>query len=121
MRPNNIIHLIQITIVPRNSTLFTLFVALFCTRLIKDFEREARADGLPAADLANRKRELVQELNGYIAMKKELSAQSSTRAELLGSADRGKGQLSKAEIQEGAQSWSIATSGMNPAPRTHYI
>lgn len=38
--------------------------------LIKDFEREARTDGLPARELADRKRLLVNELNSYIALKK---------------------------------------------------
>lgn len=52
-------------------------------RLIKEFEFEARADGMPAPLLAERKRELVNQINGFIAMKKEVSAAQSAKNELI--------------------------------------
>ena len=52
-------------------------------RLIKDFEREARTDGLPAEDLAARKRLLVGELNGFIAQKKAAAGVLEARRELV--------------------------------------
>jgi SNARE protein len=54
-------------------------------RLIRDFEREARTDGIPYADLASRKKILVQELNNYISMKKERSRDLDAKKELVGS------------------------------------
>ena len=52
-------------------------------RLIKDFEREARTDGLPAEDLGARKRLLVAKLNAYITAKKEAAGALETRRELV--------------------------------------
>lgn len=52
-------------------------------RLIKDFEREARTDGLPADDLAARKRALVAELNGLITAKKQAAGALDARRELV--------------------------------------
>ena len=39
-------------------------------RLIKEFEMDARADGMPAPMLAERKRDLVNQINGFIEQKK---------------------------------------------------
>ena len=52
-------------------------------RLIKDFEKEARAENLPAQELTNRKRAMVQELNNFITQKKDRSSALSAKAELL--------------------------------------
>jgi novel plant SNARE len=52
-------------------------------RLIKEFEREGRTDGMPAKELADRKRNLVNELNNFIAMKKQYGAQSENREQLF--------------------------------------
>lgn len=38
--------------------------------LIREFEREARLDGLSPEELAARRKQLVQELNGFIGLKK---------------------------------------------------
>ncbi len=48
----------------------------FCSarRQLKDFEREARADGMPAPLLLERKKALANELNALIARKKEIAA-----------------------------------------------
>ncbi|KAG2491964.1 hypothetical protein HYH03_009695 [Edaphochlamys debaryana] len=54
--------------------------------LIKDFEREARADGVPANELAQRKKLLAAELNGFIAMKKEFAQAEGGRGDLLSGA-----------------------------------
>ncbi|EIE27118.1 hypothetical protein COCSUDRAFT_55142 [Coccomyxa subellipsoidea C-169] len=51
--------------------------------LIKEFEQEARTDGISAAELANRKKAMVQELNNFISMKKERSADLDARKELV--------------------------------------
>jgi hypothetical protein len=60
--------------------------------LIKEFEREARTDGMPARELADRKRTLVNELNSYIALKKNYSGTEDARGELLaGVAAQGEG------------------------------
>lgn len=53
-------------------------------RLIKDFEREARMDGMAVTLLAAKKKTLVQELNSYIAQKKAISEQNESRDALLG-------------------------------------
>lgn len=55
-------------------------------RLIKDFEREARADGVPQNELAARKKALAAELNGFIALKKEFAQTEGTKADLLNGA-----------------------------------
>lgn len=55
-------------------------------RLVKEFEREARTDGMPARELADRKRTLVNELNSYIALKKNYSSADEARGELLAGA-----------------------------------
>lgn len=52
-------------------------------RLIKEFEREGRTDGMPARELADRKRGLVTELNNFIALKKSYSATEQGRNELM--------------------------------------
>lgn len=57
--------------------------------LIKEFEQEARTDGMPAAELTSRKKGMVQQLNEYIAKKKELGSDIAGRKELIGAAKRG--------------------------------
>lgn len=52
-------------------------------RLIREFEREARTDGMPPNELNARKKEMVQQLNGFIGMKKAFGAQAAQRGELL--------------------------------------
>eukprot|EP00878_Enallax_costatus_P004352 GHUV01004588.1.p2 GENE.GHUV01004588.1~~GHUV01004588.1.p2 ORF type:complete len:286 (+),score=100.88 GHUV01004588.1:345-1202(+) len=54
--------------------------------LIHDFEREARTDGMPARELADRKRKLVTELNSFINQKKQYSSTEDGRNELLAGA-----------------------------------
>jgi hypothetical protein len=72
----------------RDCTTDALGISLPCARLIKEFEREARTDGVPPADLATRKKALVQELNGFIGMKKERSADLEARRELTASSSQ---------------------------------
>ena len=43
---------------------------------------------MPAADVANRKKALVQELNGFIGMKKERSEKLEAHQELTASSSR---------------------------------
>ena len=57
--------------------------------LIKEFEQEARTDNMPAAELTSRKKGMVQQLNEYIAKKKELGNDIAGRKELIGAAKRG--------------------------------
>eukprot|EP00798_Chlamydomonas_sp_ICE-L_P029073 gene29073-32279_t len=54
--------------------------------LVKDFEREARAEGMPPSILGDRKRFLVGELNTYIAQKKEYGGAQKDRQSLLSGA-----------------------------------
>lgn len=58
-------------------------------RLIKDFEREARMEGMPVATLAARKKGLVQELNSFIAQKKAASEQADSIGELTQGTKKG--------------------------------
>ncbi|EFN51513.1 hypothetical protein CHLNCDRAFT_55096 [Chlorella variabilis] len=51
--------------------------------LIREFEREARTDGMPANELNFRKKQYVQELNGFIGLKKAYSGAAAQRSELL--------------------------------------
>lgn len=51
--------------------------------LIREFEREARTDGMPANELNLRKKQYVQELNGFIGLKKAYGGAAGQRAELL--------------------------------------
>lgn len=57
--------------------------SIHASRLIKEFEREARTDGIAPTELANRKKAMVQELNDFIGMKKERSADLEARRELV--------------------------------------
>lgn len=43
-----------------------------CCRLLKEFEREARADGMPVPMLQDRKKVLADQLNTYIQQRKEI-------------------------------------------------
>lgn len=54
--------------------------------LIKDFERDARADGMPARELAERKKLLASELNGYIQLKKDFAQGEGNKGDLLNGA-----------------------------------
>eukprot|EP00879_Flechtneria_rotunda_P007130 GHRR01007482.1.p1 GENE.GHRR01007482.1~~GHRR01007482.1.p1 ORF type:complete len:286 (+),score=109.54 GHRR01007482.1:322-1179(+) len=54
--------------------------------LIHEFEREARTDNMPARELADRKRRLVNQLNSYIALKKQYSSTEDGRNELMAGA-----------------------------------
>lgn len=51
--------------------------------MIREFEREARTDGMPPNELNARKKDLVQQLNGFIGMKKAYGQQAAQRGELL--------------------------------------
>jgi hypothetical protein len=64
-------------------------------RLIQEFEREARADGMPTRELADRKRKLVGQFNAYVNAKKTYASTEAGRSELLGAA-AGSGQESGA-------------------------
>ena len=68
------------------SAFHSIYIHSCVHRLIKDFEREARTDGMPARELADRKRKLVNEVNSYIALKKGYSSTESSRGELLSGA-----------------------------------
>jgi hypothetical protein len=46
---------------------------LLARRLIKDFEREARVDGMPPDILSDRKKVLADQLNKFISQKKEVT------------------------------------------------
>ena len=65
-------------------TLLACLLPSCVCRLIKDFEQEARTDGMPPAELATRKKGLVQQLNDFIAMKKERGASITAKQELIG-------------------------------------
>eukprot|EP00884_Botryococcus_braunii_P012278 jgi/Botrbrau1/21050/Bobra.0144s0051.1 len=72
--------------------------------LIKDFEREARADGMPADELAARKKGRVQELNALIQRKKDLASANEAHAQLLadkkGKNERGVNDLSAQQLMD---------------------
>jgi hypothetical protein len=55
----------------------------FRRRLIKEFERDGRMDGMLARELADRKRNLVTELNSFIALKKSYTTTEQGRGELM--------------------------------------
>lgn len=57
--------------------------SIYCS-LIRDFERDAKADNMPIEELNYRKKQLVQELNSFIGLKKAYGAQLSARGELIG-------------------------------------
>lgn len=57
--------------------------------MIKEFEREARTDGMPPKELAERKRMLVNTLNDFIATKKAHSDNLNGRGQLLDGHDGG--------------------------------
>ena len=70
-------------------------------RLIKDFEREARIDGMAPSVLAARKRDYVQALNRFIEMTKPYLSGSATKARRPGEAALPKAPLSQSEQYEG--------------------
>lgn len=57
-------------------------------RLIKEFEHEARADGMPTELFQERRRVLVNGLNGFIAQKNELKQLNADRGELMSGAQQ---------------------------------
>ncbi|GMH35226.1 hypothetical protein BSKO_03094 [Bryopsis sp. KO-2023] len=59
--------------------------------LIKEFEREARTDGISPKELARRKAELVDEVNTFMSLRKTHANQIQSRRELLGGAQEGGG------------------------------
>lgn len=61
-------------------------------RLIQEFEREARTDGMPSRELADRKRKLVNQFNEYVNLKKQHSSTEAGRGELLAGAGAASGQ-----------------------------
>lgn len=86
---------------PTLSNLLSYLFILIILRLIKDFELEARTDGMPASLLAERKRELVSKINEYIAMKKELNDANSAKQDLFAGAGAEKEfDQSKATMQQ---------------------
>lgn len=90
--------------------------------LIKEFEFEARADGMPAPILAERKRDLVNQINGFIAMKKEVSTAQAGRNELItGAATQQDEDLKSMSmvrlIKKGHQEIDEIDSGLNRAER----
>jgi hypothetical protein len=66
-------------------------------RLIQEFEREARTDGMPSRELADRKRKLVNQFNEFVNLKKQHSSTEAGRGELLA----GAGTAGQEETQEG--------------------
>lgn len=62
--------------------------------LIREFEREARTDGMSPNDLNFRKKAYVQELNGFIGLKKAYTGGAANRDELMGGARSESQQLS---------------------------
>ncbi|GAX79492.1 hypothetical protein CEUSTIGMA_g6933.t1 [Chlamydomonas eustigma] len=56
--------------------------------LIKEFEMDARADGMPAPMLAERKRDLVNRINGFIATKKAITEEQAGKNALLAGASQ---------------------------------
>lgn len=55
-----------------------------CKRLIKEFERSAKADGsLEASVISSRKREYVNELNKFVGLKKNAQTTIAAKQELL--------------------------------------
>ena len=53
------------------------------SRLIRDFEQEAKIDAMDTDELNYRKKMLVQELNSFIGLKKAYSSQLQQRKELM--------------------------------------
>jgi hypothetical protein len=70
-------------------------------RLIKDFEREARTDGMPAHLLAGRKRDHVQTLNKFIDMKKQYVGGALNKPGRAGEAATPKPPMSRSEQRDG--------------------
>ncbi len=54
-------------------------------RLIRDFERDAKADNMPIEELNYRKKQLVQELNSFIGLKKAYGAHMAPSSPPAGS------------------------------------
>jgi hypothetical protein len=73
-------------------------VAAFCRvcRLIQEFEREARTDGMPTRELVDRKRQLVGQFNTYVNLKKQHASTEAGRGELLAGAAPVDGQAAAA-------------------------
>lgn len=54
-----------------------------CKTVIKEWEREARTDGMSATDLRMRKAGMVEELNALLAIKKGMTHVDARKSELL--------------------------------------
>lgn len=73
---------------------------MFPCSLIKDFELEARADGMAQKELTDRRRFMADELNRFINMKKDFTSSEAGKGELF---DGAGGAAADAELkQDGA-------------------
>lgn len=78
-----------------------LSLTVLC-RLIQEFEREARTDGMPTRELADRKRKLVNQFNTYVNLKKQHSTTEAGRGELLaGAAPAGQEEAASGSATDG--------------------
>ena len=84
--------------------------------LIREFEREARTDGMPPNELNFRKKQYVQELNGFIGLKKAYSGQAGQRAELLDGAKTEAEQLQGAARRDPRAACGAARRAARPLP-----
>ena len=68
---------------------------------------------MPATELNTRKREMVQELNGFIGLKKAYSSQASQRGELLsGSKSQTERSMDSESGSSGVQQWGGGASAV---------
>jgi hypothetical protein len=72
---------------------------------------------MPVSELNFRKKQLVQELNGFIGLKKAYGAQAATRSELLAGAPSASGP-SEQQLAGELGALVPACSGPPPAPTT---
>lgn len=91
-------------------------LTLHAHRLIQEFEREARTDGMPSRELADRKRRLVNQFNEYVNLKKQHSSTEAGRGELLAGAGTTAGQ-EDAEAGGSAADGELGHAGFQDAAR----
>ena len=72
---------------------------------------------MPVSELNFRKKQLVQELNGFIGLKKAYGAQAATRSELLAGAPSASG---PSEQQLAGELGALGACSQWPTPAAHH-
>ena len=78
-------------------------------RAVKEYEREARVDGVPQAEILANKQNYVAQVNGYVRRKKD--ADGDVKAQLAAAAQANQASTSADAYPDGAAAVAAPSSG----------